>query len=108
MQDLNYRIETYSINLAQYWISKNNMLSGASRDGGPTASTSQSSKLPTIVVQKCMRCNEEQESSGLERKKKTLRWLLRSPEATMEVADQNEPEIALLSENKSNICKHHD
>ena len=65
------------------------MLSGESRDGGPTASSSRSGKRRSILVQKCVRCDEGKTSVGLERRKKTLKWLLHSPEAPLEEEPQN-------------------
>lgn len=87
------------------------MLSGTSRDGGPTASTSQNGKLPSILVQKCMRCEEKRRSVGSERRKKTLRWLLQSPEAAPgaaeEAGEEGEPESSLPPQSGSSIRKHH-
>ncbi|KAG0590192.1 hypothetical protein KC19_1G079800 [Ceratodon purpureus] len=70
---------------------KNEVLSGESRDGGPTASSSQSDKHQNTLLQKCVRCDERQMSIGMERRKNTLKWLLQSPEASQE----EEPESSL-------------
>jgi hypothetical protein len=53
-------------------MAENEVVSGESRDGGPTALSSQSRTFQSILVQKCVCCDERRRSIASERRKKTL------------------------------------
>lgn len=78
-------------------------MSEASRDGGPTTTTSQSNKDSNILVQRCISCEEKQ---GLRERTKTLKWLLQSPEAVLGV-EEEDPKTSFIVESGTSICKHH-